>query len=75
MSRTKTLNWELPPMSLWEACLLCNVLEEAVSVIYRAFGDELADCRAMRGDDTPRPKDAVWASSRDDTDPDDDLLF
>jgi hypothetical protein len=64
--RRSQARWKLPPLSTWEACLLASLLEQALCAIWQEYGDDMADHHGMRGDETPRPADAVWASDNPD---------
>ena len=60
----------LPALDASCALILVDVFERAITAIWRAHGDAMADLQALRGIETPRPPDAVWESVPDDP-PDD----
>ena len=59
----------LPPLSAHDALNLVDLLERAITAVWRTHGDDMADLQAARGIETPRPPGAVWATSPS---PDDD---
>jgi hypothetical protein len=61
-SKTKRLphaQIHLPPLEPGEALFFVEILERAVRAIWRAHGDQMADCLGARGIDTPMPEGAV----------------
>jgi hypothetical protein len=60
----------LPPLSADYALTLVNILERAITAIWRAHGDAMADLQAVRGIETPMPPDAVLVRSTRPEDPD-----
>jgi hypothetical protein len=65
----------LPPLTGQEAYLLAAILERAVSAIWRAHGDDMADFQGRAFTDAPPPADAVDVVDRDQNDDDQDLPF
>jgi len=55
----------LPALDASCALILVDVFERAISAIWRAHGDAMADLQALRGIETPRPREAVWESDPD----------
>jgi hypothetical protein len=55
----------LPALDAPCALILVDVFERAITAIWRAHGDAMADLQALRGIETPRPPDAVWESVPD----------
>jgi hypothetical protein len=58
----------LPPLTGQEAYLLVAALERAVSAIWRAHGDDMADFQGRAFPDEPPPPDAVDVADRDGND-------
>ncbi len=62
----------LPPLDASYALTLVDIFERAITAIWRAHGDSMANLQALRGIDTPRPPDAVWTTYP--VDPNDDCF-
>ncbi len=63
----------LPPLTGEQAWFVADVLERALSAIWRTHGDDMADFQGRVFPDIPPPPDAVTLVDCDD--PDDDLIF
>ena len=68
---TRHAQIHLPPLSATAALRLVAILERAITAIWRAHGDAMADEAALLGIDTPQSPDAV-ASGDSYADPDAD---
>ena len=71
LRRPRRAQIHLPPMTADEALRLVAMLDRAITAIWRAHGDAMADHQAMRGIETPPPRDAVpdgYPNPPDDTD-------
>lgn len=67
--RRRHAQLHLPALSAKQALILVNVLEHAISAIYRAHGDAIADLCAERID--PPPFRCIRFSGQLPADPDD----
>lgn len=57
--RRRRAQIHLPPLTAEEALQIVALLDRAIAAIWRAHGDAMADHQAMRGIETPPPRDAV----------------
>lgn len=52
----------LPALDVSCALIVVEIFERAISAVWRAHGDAMADLQEARGIETPRLPDAVWES-------------